>query len=228
MEELLNDGIYGCGTVRANRKHLPINQKEDKLFKKGDSEGRVSMTGVSWIKWKDNRCIQFLSNFHNPDHITLCKRRNKDRSISQIRCPQVIFDYNKHMGYVDYADMLKSYYQIDRKSHKWWHRIFFHFLDVSLVNSFILFKDKSHGKTMTLKQFRLAVAAGLLGTPESTTLKGKKQLKKVLNKFKPNIPLEQRYSNACHMPQGGATTVALKKTHIGPNGSAAHAKLVYV
>jgi hypothetical protein len=41
MEELLHDGIYDCGIVRANRKGL------DKKLKKGDSEGRVSTTGVS-------------------------------------------------------------------------------------------------------------------------------------------------------------------------------------
>lgn len=51
MEELLQNGIYACGTVRANRKGLPKNQKQDKKFKKGDSEGRVSTTVVSWLKW---------------------------------------------------------------------------------------------------------------------------------------------------------------------------------
>ncbi|XP_050532911.1 piggyBac transposable element-derived protein 3-like [Daktulosphaira vitifoliae] len=44
VEELLQDGIYGCGTVRSNRKGLPKNQLSDKKFKKGDSEGRVSTT----------------------------------------------------------------------------------------------------------------------------------------------------------------------------------------
>ena len=44
-------------------------------------------------------------------------------------------DYNKHMGYVDKADMLKSVYDLDRKSREWWHRIAFYFLDVSLVNA---------------------------------------------------------------------------------------------
>nr|CAI5854380.1 unnamed protein product [Callosobruchus analis] len=28
------------------------------------------------------------------------------------------------MGYVDKFDMLKSSYEVDRKSHKSWHRIF--------------------------------------------------------------------------------------------------------
>lgn len=32
LEELLQDGIYGCGTVRSNRKGLPKNQQCDKQF----------------------------------------------------------------------------------------------------------------------------------------------------------------------------------------------------
>lgn len=108
------------------------------------------------------------------------------------------------MGYVNYADMLKSYYEIDRKSHKWWHKIFFHFLDLSLVNSFTLFKENSQGSTMNIKQYRLAVAAGLIGQPNPSS-KGRKPQKKTLNKFKINVPLEQRLSNASHMPQSCAS-----------------------
>lgn len=53
-----------------------------------------------------NRTIQFLSNYHNPDHITTCNRKAKDRSKIVINCPQAVKDYNQHMGYVDKADML--------------------------------------------------------------------------------------------------------------------------
>jgi len=37
----------------------------------------------------------------------------------------VVADYNKDMGGVDKADMLRSIYDLDRKSRKWWHRLFF-------------------------------------------------------------------------------------------------------
>lgn len=50
MENLLQNKVYGCGTVGGNRKGLPINQMSDKLLKRGNSEGRVSTTNVSWIK----------------------------------------------------------------------------------------------------------------------------------------------------------------------------------
>lgn len=44
-------------------------------------------------------------------------------------------------------------------------RIFFHFLDLAVHNAFILFTVSSHnkGKTISLKDFRLAVATALIG-----------------------------------------------------------------
>lgn len=96
---------------------------------------------------------------------------------------------------------MKSYYEIDRKSKKWWHRIFFHFLDVSVTNSYILFKIKSRGKPIPLKNFRLAVVAGLVGIP-FTSPRGKlPQSKDKVNHFKPNIPLETRFANVAHLPK---------------------------
>jgi hypothetical protein len=45
-------------------------------------------------------------------------------------------------SYILYKEFLKkSSHEINRKSHKWWHRIFFHFVDVCVVNSYILYKE---------------------------------------------------------------------------------------
>lgn len=131
---------------------------------RGVSEGKIS-TSISWVKWKDNRSIKFLSNYHDPDHISNCSRKAKDGTSKVLKCPQLVNDYNKHMGYVDFADMMKSYYEISRKSHKWWHRIFFHFLDVAVTNSYILYEQNKQEKRLTLKEFRLDVVAGLVGVP---------------------------------------------------------------
>lgn len=54
---------------------------------------------------------------------------------------------------------------------------FFHFLDVAITNSFILFKIKSQGKLMSLKEFILALVAGLVGIPH-TSPRGKLPQKK--------------------------------------------------
>ncbi|KAJ8913155.1 hypothetical protein NQ315_006073 [Exocentrus adspersus] len=78
----------------------------------------------------------------------------------------MVTDYKAHMGYVDKVDMLKSVYEIDRKSKKWWHHILWYFVDICVVNSFILLKTKADSTIPTLKNFRLSVGTGLIGAPQ--------------------------------------------------------------
>ena len=80
-----------------------------------------------------------------------------------VSCPLLAKNYNIHMGYVDKADMLKSFYEISRKSKKWWHRIFWHFVDVTTVNSCIIYKLLFREKIILLKVFRLLVSDHLIG-----------------------------------------------------------------
>ncbi|KDR07490.1 PiggyBac transposable element-derived protein 4 [Zootermopsis nevadensis] len=96
--------------------------------------------------------ILFLSNFHDPQDVNTVARKNKDGTSENISCPEIVKQYNANMRFVDKADMLKSLYEIDRKSQKWWLRIFWHFLDVSVVNAFILYKKRSlEARTLTLR-----------------------------------------------------------------------------
>ena len=53
------------------------------------------------------------------------------------------------------------YYGFAHRSMKWWKRVFFHLLDVSLVNSHILYKAATSSR-ITQLDFRLAVAKGLI------------------------------------------------------------------
>ncbi|KAJ8971485.1 hypothetical protein NQ314_000676 [Rhamnusium bicolor] len=154
QKDLLADKIYACGTARKN--HY-----------------RVSTDGLIALKWMDRKAILFISNFHDPTKLETVSRRQKDGSREEITCLSLINDYNRHMGYVDKFDMLKSLYEIDRKSRKWWHRIFWFFLDATVVNSYIIFKSRLTNN-MTLKQFRLSVVSGLIGADSETQAWSKK------------------------------------------------------
>ena len=68
------------------------------------------------------------------------------------------------MGGVDRSDRLVRTYSVSRKSKKWWLRLFYYFLDMSVANSFILYdnspnRDKLNGLDY-IKQLSLA----LIGT----------------------------------------------------------------
>lgn len=82
------------------------------------------------------------------------------------------------MGYVDAFDMYKSIYEIDRKSKKWWHRIFWYFLDMTVVNAFIIFKKRSvsSANILSLKDFKMTIALGLVGAEKNTTKRERSHL----------------------------------------------------
>ncbi|KAJ8929756.1 hypothetical protein NQ314_017527 [Rhamnusium bicolor] len=163
MNDLKASRIYACGTIRSDRKGFPKDFSADKSMQRGDSEWRMNLKGLTALKWKDSKGIFLASNFHNPEEVTNVQRKTKDGSRVEITCPMMVKDYNENMGYVDKSDQIKSYYEIDRKSKRWWLRIFWHFIDLTIVNAFILFRIQSEGKSITLKDFRTSVARGLIG-----------------------------------------------------------------
>jgi len=54
------------------------------------------------------------------------------------------------------------FYRLKTKSTKWYRRILFHFVDVSLVNSFIMCKEVFRAPKMPLYVFKLEVATSLM------------------------------------------------------------------
>ena len=96
--------------------------------------------------------------------------------------------------------MLKSYYEINRKSKKWWQRIFWHFVDVTLVNSFIIYSQLFPEKNMKLKLFRLSVVDSLIKIPNGAK-RGRPPSKSAMNyQKKLKISNSVRMTNVDHLP----------------------------
>ena len=155
------------------------------------------------------------------------QRRQKDGSVEIYSANQANLDYSKHMGYVDKADMLKSLYEVDRKSHKWWHRIFFHLLDVSLVNSYIIHKDITQ-ESQPLKDYKISVIHGLAGASGMTSRtqntrrlsQGGSGTHPASKRHKVNVPIEIRTSETQHLPerlQNGQQRCNLCSTKAAPH-----------
>ena len=69
----------------------------------------------------------------------------------------VIHEYNCSMNGCDHLDQMISYYNnFDRKTHKWWKRIFMWILEVSQINSFIIYalSRPCDSKVISLKSFK--------------------------------------------------------------------------
>lgn len=215
--ELLKNQIYACGTVNSNRKFLPT-LKDDKHLQRGEHDYRVSDTKVSLLKWKDKRSVFILSNYYDPKNVGKVKRRERDGTSTEVSCPQAVIDYNANMNFVDKYDQLKGSYAIDRKSHKWWHRIFFHFLDCCVVNAFLIYKELQSSSRpdldkLILKEFRREVYRGLLAP---AYVRDKHRLDSVnsnrnsaasspgpafMKRHKPTVPQEIRLESSRHQPE---------------------------
>jgi hypothetical protein len=75
--------------------------------------------------------------------------------------PLSVMSYNKYKICVDKSDQLLSYYWFQRKSVKWWKKLFFHLFDLVLVNAHILHRMRTKQK-FGLYNFLEKVAEGLV------------------------------------------------------------------
>lgn len=128
---------YACGTVRTNRCGVPKVFGEVKKLKHGETVFRRSGNLLA-IKHHDKRDIHMLSTLHRANLATT----NKNDRVTglPIMKPQCIIDYVHNMGGVDLCDQIVQYYDILRKSVKWWKKVFFHLFNLVLVNGYILYK----------------------------------------------------------------------------------------
>jgi hypothetical protein len=142
LEKLRLKNTLGCGTIQNKRKDFLTNMKDDKTM-------------------VDNRVVNFSSNFHSTQETTV-KRTQKDDNRIEIKCPMVISDYNKYMGGVDKADQRRANYGVNRRSRKWWHRLFWCMLHIAFVNAHAIYNKLFEEKT-TL-EFRRSITLGLIMT----------------------------------------------------------------
>ena len=158
--KLWTKGVNACGTVRANRKHYPADllvQKVDRGYYDYRSIGPLLA-----CVWMDKRIIHFLTTLHAATLDASVKRRTKDGTQEDVRCPPCLPDYQAHMRGVDRGDQLMSYYNVGRRSRKWWKRVFAYLIEVACLNAYVL---KTHGQTgqrksPTYLEFRLDITVG--------------------------------------------------------------------
>ncbi|XP_061380937.1 piggyBac transposable element-derived protein 4-like [Danaus plexippus] len=168
---------------------------------------------VSAVVWKDNKPVNLLSTYVGAEPATTVTRFDKSKKERvAIPCPKVIKEYNAHMGGVDLLDSFIGRYHITMKSRKWTMRLFYHFLDLAVINSWVMFKKvnnmKGNDQLLNLGTFRLELAETLckLGLPANGAKGGRPsgstiQRELVMKKFRgpaQTIPLKDvRLDQTC-------------------------------
>ncbi|CAG5000765.1 unnamed protein product [Parnassius apollo] len=165
MDDLFEKGIYAVGTVRSDRKDLPsiLKKVQPKSLRLEKQQFAAITAGtITAIKWHDTRDVSVLTTAHQERAVVFVKRTQKDCSRQNIPCPEAIADYTLTMGGVDHFDHFRSSYPIDRKSRKYWMRLFIFMYDSAIINAYIAFNTAHVVNTHSHRNFRLKLARSML------------------------------------------------------------------
>ena len=97
------------------------------------------------LQWVDNKVVSVLTTIDNANVKNRVTRKVKTAeggwTAIQVPQPGAIGNYNKFMNAVDRSDQILGTQNVLRKCVRWWKTLFFHLIDMAVVNSFILFKE---------------------------------------------------------------------------------------
>lgn len=147
----LNVVMYSqcLGTVQRNRLGKSCKLPEKREIMKSNvprgtyHENVASHEGheFSATSWKDNKQVLLLSTYVGAEPAdTITRYEKKLKANVQVSCSRVIKEYNAHMGGVDLMDSFIGRYHIRIKSRKWTTRLFYHLLNMTVINAWVLCK----------------------------------------------------------------------------------------
>ncbi|XP_047116200.1 piggyBac transposable element-derived protein 3-like [Schistocerca piceifrons] len=142
--ELGKMGIQSLGTVRPNRLKGCMFTSDKVMKKKGRGSyeeylSKIDGITLSAVKWYDNKPVYLLSTFAGVHPTSTVERwdHTKKEKIN-VECPSIVHYYNQCTGGVDLLDSLIALYRIKIRSKKFYLRIVFHLLDLTVVNAWLL------------------------------------------------------------------------------------------
>jgi len=148
------------------------------IFYKAD--GTMSECGL--VGWKDRNMVYCLSNDSTNHLFDDCYRRG-DGGIISVPRPLSISNYNKFMGGVDLADMIRLSCNSNIMGGKrWWLRLFFYNLDVGTSNARVLYNEQlkdgadnngTEYRPMNIVQFKMQLVEDLAGKSIHDLLHGR-------------------------------------------------------
>uniref|UniRef100_A0A3Q1H2U2 PiggyBac transposable element-derived protein domain-containing protein n=1 Tax=Acanthochromis polyacanthus TaxID=80966 RepID=A0A3Q1H2U2_9TELE len=161
FQDLLKMKVWACSTIQTNRIRFPRTRENtlDSKYPRG-SVRWIRKDSLLYVQWRDTRDVFLCSTFH-PAHTGETVRwrvRSADGQweLKDIPVPPVVKDYNQYVLY--------------STAHGWigpemvQNIIFFHFLDIAIMNAFLLHKELAIAKgqvPMNQKAFRETLAQDL-------------------------------------------------------------------
>ena len=128
----------------------------------------------------DKRSVHLASSFLNSYPVDKCVRYDKKlKEKVEVPRPNIVKQYNDYMFSVDLCDQMISYYRMFFRSKKYYYRLIFHLIDLTVVNSWMLYirdaenlKVKPQNQT-SLCEFKFKLAKSLMMS--GTTVKRERE-----------------------------------------------------
>jgi hypothetical protein len=162
LYELSKNNIGCLGTAKKNRILAASKDDLPSKLKKGDSKYFTNIPDKSLLLciWQDRGTVRLLSNIHQPA-IKIVKETKLDQ-IKYSQKPEMALEYVKYAKGVDLCNQLSTVYRYPHRSRKWWKSVFFHMLQITITNSYIIYREISNSK-MTHLDFYKEIIKHLLG-----------------------------------------------------------------
>ena len=206
---MYNQGVLATGTALETRRDFPASLKNSKEWAKGQERGSMRWERVSpclAIQWVDNKVVSVLTTIDNANEYGQVNRKCKTAgawTTKVVSQPKVISNYNKYMNAVDRSDQILATNNVNRKCMRWWKTLFFHLIDIAVVNSFLLFKEHQtrfpdnvnlhRPSHFSLGDFREEIVRQLCSLPEC-------DVPPVLTSVKPAPPSSSEFETV-HIPR---------------------------
>lgn len=184
-------------------------KKNLKAEGRGSFACNVSNDNIVVVTWMDNEPINLISSCFGVQPIDEVKRWSvSDKTYKSIPRPLVVREYNCYMGGIDLNDFLVAIYRTQPGTKKYYMRIFYHLLDVSVVNAWLLYRRhmKQTGQDhMTLLNFRIDVANSLIQYGKKIVRRRGRPTNQPIQKRQREVAsvgpsLEARYDGLEHWP----------------------------
>ena len=146
FKHLYNRGVLATGTILEKSRSFPPTLKNSKEWAKGREWGSMRWVRDSpclVLQWVDNKVVSMITSVGNAnDHTRVNRKVSTDGQWANrsVRQPTIFRTYNMKMNAVDRSDQILTAFSTQRKCMRWWKTLFFHLIDIAVVNSFILFQ----------------------------------------------------------------------------------------
>ena len=143
MLKLKSLGYPTTATVRKIRiANCPLKSEKDlKKDGRGSYDYRTDANSdLHIVRWLDNKCVQLVSTYAGVKALHMVKRWDGTaKKHIDVKCPDMISQYNESVGGVDLADMLIAMYRTKIKTKRWYLKVLFHCIDIAKVNAWLLY-----------------------------------------------------------------------------------------